>query len=224
MTEPRELVRRRHAGRRVLLVDDNEVNREIATELLVATGLRVDAAEDGRFAVACVRRHAYELVLMDIVMPEMGGIEATTKIRALRGESMPIIAMTAHASAEDRLDCLAAGLNDHLTKPVDPNALYAILLRWLPLHASPVHDRVHGRRVRVDRRQLPGAAGAGNGPGRDCRTQRRLPRRKRTSPAFGAGRDVARAPQGFVSLQAACVDTELRALCPALGRRPKRAP
>ncbi len=119
-------------GCRVLLVDDNELNRQVATELLHEAGLVVDTAENGQVAVERIRNHAYDLVLMDMQMPVMDGIEATLEVREqpdLAG--LPIIAMTANALAEDRERCLAAGMNDHLAKPIEPEILWAKLARWL---------------------------------------------------------------------------------------------
>lgn len=120
-------------GRRVLLVEDNEVNQVIATALLESKGIVVDVANNGRAALATLAAsdHTYDAVLMDLQMPEMDGYETTSKLRAdRRFGNLPVIALTAHAMIEERQRCLDAGMNDHITKPLDPGALFDALLRW----------------------------------------------------------------------------------------------
>ncbi|MCD0422987.1 response regulator [Rubrivivax sp. JA1024] len=122
----------RAAGRRVLLAEDNPVNQEVAVALLESAGLEVVVADDGARAVelAC-GSPPFDLVLMDVQMPGMDGLTATRTIRERAGRTLPIVAMTANAFGEDREACLAAGMDDHVAKPVDPAMLYTTLLRWL---------------------------------------------------------------------------------------------
>lgn len=128
-------------GARILLVDDVELNRLVAAEFLKPLQVVVDMAVNGREAVEKIRRADYDLVLMDIQMPEMDGLTATRLIRSdSRFASLPVIAMTAHAMAGDRERSLAAGMNDHLTKPIHMEQLHATLQRWLgrrPAAAAP---------------------------------------------------------------------------------------
>jgi PAS domain S-box-containing protein len=125
-------------GRRVLLADDEPINREIAELMLVGAGLDVDTAEDGVEAVRRVAQDAgYDLILMDMQMPNMDGLEATRQIRGLPGgRDIPIVAMTANAFAEDRARCLAAGMNDFISKPIDPDRIFSTVLCWLQRRAS----------------------------------------------------------------------------------------
>ncbi|MGE4536216.1 MAG: response regulator [Desulfovibrio sp.] len=119
-------------GARVLLVEDNDINQQVARELLEGAGLVVEVAEDGALAVDMVNAHAYAAVLMDVQMPVMDGLEAARRIRANPAHAaLPIIAMTAHAMDQDRRKTLEAGMNDHIGKPIDPSELYGILARWL---------------------------------------------------------------------------------------------
>ena len=131
------------AGRRVLLAEDEPINREIALMLLLDLGLHVDTAEDGREAVRLASQNTYDVVLMDMQMPNMDGLEATRQIRRLPGcLELPIIAMTANAFAEDKARCFEAGMNHFTTKPIDLEAFYKLLLacflhREAPALTSP---------------------------------------------------------------------------------------
>jgi PAS domain S-box-containing protein len=122
----------RMRGARVLLVEDNEINQEVAIGQLEDAEVFVDLAENGEVALGMIRDNDYDIVLMDMQMPVMDGIEATRIIRSEpRFKSLPIIAMTANAMESDRELCLEAGMNDHIAKPIDPDQLFGVLLRWI---------------------------------------------------------------------------------------------
>jgi polar amino acid transport system substrate-binding protein len=123
------------SGKRLLLVEDNDINQQIVLELLAKTGAQVDVAINGREAVRFVVDHngSYDLILMDLQMPEMDGYQATTAIQKNHGYSeLPIIAMTAHALKEQRQRCIETGMVDYIIKPIEPAVMYQTILRWLP--------------------------------------------------------------------------------------------
>ncbi len=124
-------VTRELSGLRVLLVEDNEVNQQVAQEILEGAGMEVSLANNGREALSAVQEGVFDVVLMDVQMPVMDGYEATRAIRKdPRWKDLPIIAMTAHAMAGDREKSIEAGMNDHVSKPIDPEALFQSLATW----------------------------------------------------------------------------------------------
>ncbi|MEI7613665.1 MAG: response regulator [Betaproteobacteria bacterium] len=126
------LLRERFLGARILLVDDEPMNLFVSQCLLEESGLVVDTAEDGEQAVAKVQENRYALILMDMQMPKLNGLDATRQIRAIPAyRNVPILAMTANAFAEDKARCFEAGMNDFIIKPIDPKLIFSTLLRWL---------------------------------------------------------------------------------------------
>ena len=126
------VIQRDHAGQRVLLAEDEPINREIAQMQLEYLGLQVDLAEDGQQAVEKARSGHYCVILMDMQMPVLDGLDATRLIRQLPGyQATPILAMTANAFAENKDQCFAAGVDDFIAKPVTSKVLYETLLKWL---------------------------------------------------------------------------------------------
>jgi CheY-like chemotaxis protein len=125
-----------YAGLRILLAEDEPISQDIFLDLVEATGLRVDVAADGAEAVEKAKATDYALILMDIQMPKLNGVDATLAIRALPGrEHTPILALSASVSAQEKARCYAAGMNDFVAQPLNPDLLYLTLLKWLNLSA-----------------------------------------------------------------------------------------
>ncbi len=150
-------------GARVLLVEDNAINQQVAGEFLARAGMKVTLAGTGLEAVDRIKATEFDLVLMDVQMPEMDGLQATRVIRALpQGEHLPIVAMTASALSQDRQDCIAAGMNAHVAKPIDPDELVRALLAWIQPGTREVSGAPPNSEVADDvallERSLPGVA------------------------------------------------------------------
>jgi signal transduction histidine kinase/CheY-like chemotaxis protein len=125
-------------GARILLVEDNELNQQVATELLTDAGFNIDLAENGEIAIQKVQKSSYDVVLMDMQMPVMDGLTATREIRKLpMFAKLPILAMTANVMSSDREKIVEAGMDDYISKPIDPDALFATLLKWIPPKHEP---------------------------------------------------------------------------------------
>jgi two-component system sensor histidine kinase/response regulator len=133
------------SGKKVLVVEDNEINQQVARELLEGFGLTVNIASNGKQAVQIISQsdEKYDAVLMDLQMPEMDGFQATSAIRSDRnGDWLPIIAMTAHAMKTEIQRCLDAGMNDYVTKPVDPDKLKLVLMRWIKTDSQSTASKI----------------------------------------------------------------------------------
>ncbi|HVS19924.1 MAG TPA: response regulator [Planctomycetota bacterium] len=133
---------------RILVAEDNVVNQKVASRMLAKFGFRCEIAANGTEAISALERTRFDLVLMDCQMPEMDGFEATSRIRANRnlgGDQLPVIAMTANAMVGDRERCLAAGMSDYISKPVNPEELRNVIERWIDLNVAEVNDEAAGR-------------------------------------------------------------------------------
>jgi len=140
-------------GVRILLAEDNQVNQKLATRQLEILGYAADVVMNGREALRALGNQHYTLVLMDCQMPEMDGYEATQAIRALEmetGDHLPIIAMTANAMQGDRDICIAAGMDDYISKPIRLDDLRSTLARWIPDDTADGHAHVTTERPGVD--------------------------------------------------------------------------
>jgi len=154
------------AGAAILLVEDNEFNQDVALELLRRAHFAVDLAENGQVAVEKLQTKDYDLVLMDMQMPVMDGVEATRQVRQMpRFAKLPIVAMTANVLSVDRERCLAAGMNDFIAKPIEPDLLWQALLKWIPpRHAAVFLPSEAAEAVSPAPTFAQGIAGLDSGP------------------------------------------------------------
>lgn len=137
-------------GARVLLVEDNEFNQEVAIGLLEDAELIVDVANNGQEALEMISRKSYDIVLMDIQMPIMDGLTATREIRRNEAfKNLPILAMTANTMQQDKDKSLAAGMNDHLAKPIDPDELFSALLKWIRSDSNPLEIAESSKKIQI---------------------------------------------------------------------------
>ena len=142
-------LREHYAGSRILLAEDNAINLEVAVALLSSVDLVTDTAQNGRVAVEMARENKYDLILMDVQMPEVDGLEATRLIRSTTGTkggnvTTPILAMTANVFKEDRIACMEAGMEDFIAKPVEPGSLFSTIVNWLPTPDGAPHTALRG--------------------------------------------------------------------------------
>jgi two-component system sensor histidine kinase/response regulator len=125
-------------GSRILLVEDNDINQQVARELLEDAGFVVEVADNGQIALTMAQQAPYDLIFMDMQMPVMDGVTATRELRKLPAlGDLPIVAMTANAMEQDRRRCMEAGMNDFLVKPIDPQDMWTMLARWLRPRRAP---------------------------------------------------------------------------------------
>ncbi len=143
-------------GARILLVEDNEINQQVASEILQQAGFYVDIASHGQEALDMLENEAYDCLLMDVHMPVMDGFTATGKIRENSGyKDLPVLAMTANATLEDRERSLAAGMNEHVAKPINPQILFEALLKWIPHGERDLPDTTVSADSAAEQPELP---------------------------------------------------------------------
>jgi CheY-like chemotaxis protein/HPt (histidine-containing phosphotransfer) domain-containing protein len=148
------------SGAHILLVEDNEINQQVARELLEKAGVTVDIAENGEEAIARIRVEEFDGVLMDVQMPVMDGLTATRNIRKnTKFANLPIIAMTANVMSSDRDQCLAAGMNDYIAKPFDPNQMVATIARWITPARLAAFPSAHKLETTQNQEALPDLPG-----------------------------------------------------------------